>query len=212
MEGFIALSAQLPFVAQAECADVAAKLAASMIGVMNFIGELTKDPEARGHGIVWKTPIYDDGPSHHSPWKSSVWQADVQRKPGIIAPWTLRVFAVTVGFDQKVQEKHLIEELTAGLTLWLYSLRCGLEYNQKDTITTATVHNGVSPSGVSVSGGRIIGSESSSLMTPEMLRYFGLPLSRHAPGNLSRAEVGGQLPTYSSKWPIFGLYYSSFLT
>ena len=182
------------------------------LGDYNVLASKVKDAIGRiieyldfSSGIRWKW--------YEPPWRSNHWQIDVQESLEKKTSWI-----VHMGSDWS-QARSTVD-LTAGLSLWMYSLVCG-----KNSLEPFYLHEELEGTGsdafwkVSTPGThpafqRIIGSSESSTVE-EMKMWMG-------------AKVYATVPSYDGKWngeaiwkeksrarklisdrPVFGLYYST---
>ncbi|ERF75711.1 hypothetical protein EPUS_01541 [Endocarpon pusillum Z07020] len=170
----------VPDIPRGEYTDLASKLAAAMIGVMNIMN--------MSGNIVWKN-------KGRPPWLNHHWWVDVQQG---LREQPLKFWVVDMG---PIPDKAaLTEQLTAGLSLWMYSLLC-----QKNSLDRLCNQNDLRNSNAAFL--RIIGSSDSC--TAEQMEVWmpGTALDSITSSNFEGLHVPRREPL--SSWPVFGVYYSA---
>ncbi|KAI9658259.1 MAG: hypothetical protein M1821_002392 [Bathelium mastoideum] len=190
----ISVAPKLP---RGEYAHVASKLATAMTGIIEFL----EGPD--GSGIRWIDSY---------PWWQDVWQIDVQESLGVKTSWILQPYRHDHG--------QLTSNLTAGLSLWMYSLICANNLLKPLYNRPGALGDGVRLTSISSDRFvRIIGS-TNSCNVEEMQRWIASDLLFDVPPyDCSQPSAGREfykaidmadkMRRNLGRWPIFGLYYST---
>lgn len=175
--------------------DLASKLANAITRIVKFL-------EHNDGAIQWK--------GRGGPWRSRDWKVDVQQSQGVKTTWIVPMGSYIVA-------ERLTPDLTAGLSLWMYSLVCGsdsldsLDKHASEETSELVASMKLTPK-KQANFVRIIGNSGST--TVEELKswiaegvYTAIPsYDGNWNRDLQELVTGGQ-----QLWPIFGLHFSAAL-